>query len=202
MNDESRRRAIVTMHTSEAARAAPEKTFICIGVARGGTSAVGGAMQRLGVFMGTDLPENYEDPDFVAKPLPHMKATIAQRNRDHQVWGFKAPSAANYLEHLLPGLRNPHLVVVYRDLVATMKAHVRWHNRSQMFAAHEIMMQQQKNWFLVERWKVPTALVSYEKTVLAPDLFARALAEFLDVPQPETAALQDLAAFLSPGRYK
>ena len=110
--------------------------------------------------------------------------------------------AANYLENLLPVLRNPHLIVVYRDLVATSKAHVRWHNRSQVFATQEILMQQQKNWFLVERWRVPTALVSYEKTILAPNVFIHNLADFMSVPRPEGDAQESLAEFLSPGSYK
>lgn len=200
--DENRSGGIETMYASEEARLLTEKTFICIGVARGGTSAVGGVMQRLGIFMGEDVPNNYEDPDFVHKPMPHMKETVARRNESHAVWGFKAPNAANYLEVLLPTIRNPHLIVVYRDLVATMKAHVRWHNRSQMFAIHEIMLQQQKNWFLVERWKLPTALVSYEKAILAPNVFIHNMADFIAVPRPEGEDLEKIADFLGPGSYK
>ncbi len=190
------------MNETDDARNQDEKTFICIGVARGGTSAVGGVMQRLGIFMGEDLPNNYEDPDFINRSLPHMKAVTARRNETWPIWGFKAPHAANFLEHLLPEIRNPHLIVVYRDLVATMKAHVRWHNRSQMFAIHEIMLQQQKNWFLVERWKLPTALVSYEKAILAPNVFIHNMADFIAVPRPEGEDLKKIADFLGPGSYK
>ena len=159
-------------------------------------------MQRLGVFMGHDLPNNYEDPDFVRQPAGHMLKTIAKRNEEHACWGWKFPNAANYLDGLLPTLRNPHLVVVFRDLVATMKAHMRWHDRAEMLAAHDVILQQQRNWFLVERWRLPTAMVSYEKAILTPDLFAESLADFMDMPRPEGDAMKDITQFLTPGSYK
>jgi len=63
-------------------------------------------------------------------------------------------------------------------------------------------MQQQKNWFLVERWRVPTLLISYEKAILEPALFVREMAGYLGRPVPEGDQLDRLVAFLSPGSYK
>jgi len=202
MAKDNSKSALVQMYASDEARDNAEKTFICLGVARGGTSAVGGVMQRLGVQMGENLTNNYEDLDFINKNQAHMRAAVEKRNEAHSVWGWKAPNAANYLEMLLPSVRNPHLIVVFRDTVATMKAHVRWHNRSQQLAVHEIMLQQQKNWFLLERWQIPTALVSYEKAILAPEVFVPQMADFLSVPQPDAEGLQGITEFLSPGSYK
>jgi len=202
MSEENRKSALVPMYLDPEAQGKERKTFICIGVPRGGTSAVAGLMQRLGIFMGEDLPNNYEDPEFIHKPPAHMKSVIEKRNQDHALWGWKFPAAANYLENILPHVENPHLVVVFRDLVATMKAHMRWHNRNQLFAAHEIILQQQKNWFLVERWKVPTAMVSYEKAILAPNLFTHDMATFLGQPLPGEEQQQEITEFLTPGRYK
>ncbi len=202
MSQENRKSALVQMYPNPEAQEKERKTFICIGVPRGGTSAVGGLMQRLGIFMGDDLPNNYEDPEFIQKTPAYMKEVIKKRTEDHALWGWKFPAAANYLELLLPHIENPHLVIVFRDLVATMKAHVRWHNRTQLFAAHEIILQQQKNWFLVERWQVPTALVSYEKAVLAPNLFTHEMANFLGMPHPDEEHQKEIAEFLTPGRYK
>ncbi|MEO1787444.1 MAG: NUDIX domain-containing protein [Pseudomonadota bacterium] len=66
-----------------------------------------------------------------------------------------------------------------------------------MLAAHEIMLQQQRNWFLVERWKVPTAFVSYEKLILHPGLFIEEMAAFLSMPMPEAALVRELKEELS-----
>lgn len=159
-------------------------------------------MQRLGIFMGDNLKNNYEDSEFIRKQPEYMKAVIAKRNQEHALWGWKFPSAANYLEHLLPSVENPHLVVVFRDLVATMKGHVRWHNHSQGFAMQEILIHQQRNLSLVERWRIPTALVSYEKAILAPTLFTHNLADFLRVQRPDEDDQLEINEFLSPGSYK
>lgn len=201
MAQENRKSAIVRMHESD--EGLPERrTYVCFGVARGGTSAVAGIMQRLGLFIGEDLPNNYEDPAFVGKGPPLMRKTIAARNEAYPVWGWKFPSASNYLEALSPDLVNPHLVVVCRDMAATMKAHMRWHKRGLQLAAHDILLQQQRNWFLVERWQVPTLLVSYEKAVLAPEIFVREMADFLGQPRPEGDDMAQMTAFLEPGSYK
>ncbi len=202
MAKDDRKNAIVRMYPSEGAL--PERrTYVCLGVARGGTSAVAGVMQRLGLFIGDDLPNNYEDPHFTGgKTAVKMKETIASRNEDHAIWGWKFPGASNYLEQLMPSLVNPHLIIVHRDMVATMKAHMRWHKRSQHLAVHEILMQHQRNWFLAERWRVPTALVSYEKAILTPDVFVNELADFLGYPGPGKSRMPEFVDFLVPGSYK
>jgi len=203
MSSTERESAIVPVFAHDGGILHPRRTYVCFGVARGGTSAVAGTMQRLGIFMGDELPNNYEDPRFGPGQAPaRMRAAIAERNEAHDIWGWKFPAASNYLEGLSNDLRNPYLVVVFRDMAATMKAHMRWHNREITLAAHEILMQQQKNWFLVERWRVPTLLISYEKAILEPALFVREMAGYLGRPVPEGDQLDRLVAFLSPGSYK
>jgi len=203
MTQDERRSAILPLFGAENGLPHPRRTYICLGVPRGGTSAVAGTMQRLGIFMGHDLPNNYEDPDFIAGRGPaQMKDTIRNRNTDHAIWGWKFPNAANYLEGLHGTLRNPCLILVWRDLAATVKGHLRWHNRATSFAAHDILIQQQKNWFLIERWRVPTLLISYEKAMLAPAQFVRDFARHLHLPDPSEEELKNLCAFLSPGTYK
>lgn len=203
MEKSERESAIVPIFQNQNNQLHPNRTYVCFGVARGGTSAVAGTLKRLGLFMGRDLPNNYEDPCFgPGVTLQQMRATISDRNAEQKVWGWKFPAAANYLENLHDNLRNPYLIVVFRDVAATMKGHVRWHNRNVMHAAHEVLLQQQKNWNLLERWRVPTLLVSYEKAVLAPRLFACELADMTGMPQPDETRLGEIQAFLSPGSYK
>ena len=203
MSQSERQSAIIPMFQAEGGKLHPNRTYICFGVARGGTSAVAGTLQRLGVFMGDDLPNNYEDRRFgPGQSAAQMRATITDRNTAHRVWGWKFPAAANYLEALHNSLRNPYLIVVFRDAAATMKAHVRWHNRDIQHAAHEVLMQQQKNWYLLERWRVPTLLISYEKALLAPRLFATELAQLTGQPTPKDQALAEIENFLAPGSYK
>ena len=195
--------AFVLLNENAKARSTPEKTFICLGIVRGGTSAVAGTMQRLGVFIGDDLANNYEDPAFLNRTnIDDMRQTAVKRNAAHPVWGWKNPNGAEPLERLLPHIRNPHLIVVTRDLVATMRAQTRWHKRGDIYSAHEIMLQQQRNWFLVERWKLPTAMISYEKMILDPARFVSEFANFLNRPKTKPKLMQEIVHFLAPGSYK
>lgn len=202
MSVEERQSAVVRLNAPTKLRRPARRTFICMGVVRGGTSAVGGLMQRFGIFMGENLTNNYEDRSFLGKPMPEMKKTVAERNAAHDIWGWKNPHASNYLDVLLPDLRAPHLIVVYRDLVATMRAHSRWHNRTDAHAAHEILLMYHRNWFLIERVKLPTLMVSYEKLILQPELFTSELADFIGVPSPQGDDMRAAAEFLAPGSYK
>lgn len=202
MTTDDRQSAVVQLNVGLKYRHKGRATFICGGAVRGGTSAVAGLMQRLGVFMGEDLGNNYEDPAFLGKPIVEMREVIQRRNAVHNVWGWKNPHVANYLDHLMPDLKNPRLVIVYRDMVATMRAHMRWHNRTSAQSAHELLLTFQRNWYLVDRLKLPTLLVSYEKLLLAPELFVEELADFIGVARPRGAALTELAEFLAPGSYK
>ena len=118
-------------------------------------------------------------------------------------WKVFLPRRTN-LEGLSNDLRNPYLVVVFRDMAATMKAHMRWHKREITLAAHEILMQQQKNWFLVETLAgADPADLLRESDPRAGALRAGNGRIFSVEPLvPEGDQLDRLVAFLSPGSYK
>jgi hypothetical protein len=196
-----RRNALVLMFCEENQALPEQRTYICFGAARGGTSAIAGSMQRIGLWMGDALTNNYEDPDFVGRPIAHMMRALELRNQTKPVWGWKCPDAVYYLDALLPQVRNPHLVLVCRDIAATMKGHMRWHNRSDIKALHEIMIQHQRNLLLAQRWSLPTALVSYEKAITYPRVFAHNLAAFIGT-KISTETADDIAEFTQPGKYK
>jgi len=190
------------------------RTYVCFGVTRGGTSAVAGAMRRLGVFMGDNLLNNHEDPEMKidghldvvggAYNLHRLKM-IEKRNETHKVWGWKDPDAITYLYELTPYLINPHYVIVGRDPVATAKAHMRWYLRDPRFAIGDIVLQHQRNVMFSLSCDAPVLFVSYEKALLYPQSFIEELAAFLGVPPPQDE--QSLVAFLAhvpgpDGSYK
>jgi hypothetical protein len=176
------------------------KTVIVFGVARGGTSMVAGAVRGLGFYMGHALENNNEDLDFSYKSLDYMRQVIVRRDVQYRKWGWKFPAAANYLDELLPNVRNPHLCIVTRDLAATSAGHVRWHKREASFAISDILLQTQKNFLLAVRWRVPALLVSYEKATQRPGRFINELSQFLG--EPVEVDREKLIAYLGPGKYK
>lgn len=108
--------------------------------------------------------------------------------------------AADYLERLLPLLRNPILVIVARDFVATAASLVRWDDREPSGAMVEAAMQMQKNLVLALRLRVPTLFVSYEKASLDTDSFLTELEAFLS--RPLVVDRDRLQAFMLRGSYK
>ena len=104
----------------------PQRTYVTFGVERGGTSLVAGVLRALGLYLG-DIPEgNNEDKSFHNKPLGQMKSTIARRNQEYDVWGWKYPTASTYLPVLCKSIRNAFFIVVYRDVVATALSRAQW----------------------------------------------------------------------------
>ena len=176
------------------------KTVAVFGVARGGTSMVAGAVRGFGFFMGTSLPVNNEDPDFCYKPNDHMKRVIAARNEAHKNWGWKFPLASNYLDALLPAVRNPHLIIVFRDPIAVSARHNAWHGRDPKFALTDITMQTQKNIMLALCWRKPTLLVSYEKAANNPGRLLDELSSFLG--EEISVKREMLMDYIAPGSYK
>ena len=198
-----------------------ERTIICGGIPRGGTSMVAGAIHGLGVPMvDKDLPVNVEDPvfnpDYEIKKnktfdkthfLSQVKDRIQQRNEEYPIWGWKYPRVSRYLDDVISDIRNPCLVVVFRDPVPTAIRFAKRKNQEQASRDKEIenvirsrAIMMDENFKMISRLRIPTLMVSYEKAIGASEIFLKELANFIDMPLPED--LSELTAFVQPGNYK
>ncbi|QXT41111.1 hypothetical protein [Gymnodinialimonas ceratoperidinii] len=183
------------------------RTVVCFGTARGGTSMVAGAILGLGVPMGPDLGRNLEDPAFnfdaqgmaMEGFLQHARDTVEARNQAHEIWGWKFPNAARYLEQLAPHLRAPHLVCVFRDPVPAALRRAKTPEEAPDFIAGRLRAQM-RNTELIEKLKLPCLMVSYEKASAQPAEFVQELAQFLRLPIP--AHVDEIVAFMARGSYK
>lgn len=161
------------------------KTVLVLGAYRGGTSFVSGLLREIGVYMGKcvqaeQIPgatyENHEDREIWAaldelrirrdeKSIDEqwevIRGLIAARDAEHSTWGFKAPASVFYIDKLLTLVRNPHLVVVLRDPLASLqsdpahgKSSLNWSKvRHHMATVMDV----------VEKPRAPTTVVSYER---------------------------------------
>ncbi|MGB0660460.1 MAG: hypothetical protein ACPGNV_09795 [Mangrovicoccus sp.] len=140
------------------------RTYIVFGDMRGGTTMVAGVMRGLGVFMGEQLNEdNQESGQFNGRSLDEMRAAIDANNAQHQVWAWKFPHAADYLDQVWDRLRNPHLICVFRDAVANGRGLNRWHPVGKIQAVQQSLLRQQQNLNMISLRLCPSILVSYEK---------------------------------------
>lgn len=164
-----------------------ERSYVVFGAPRGGTTMVAGMCQILGIPMGENLPDNCEDPDFnwltlkeeVADRIQHMQACVRKRDTQHPVWGWKYPAASQYLEQILPHLRNPHLVCIFRDPLSVARRPVLKRGREPLQALKTAANFYYRNIEVIKAAQVPTLLLSYERALVHPTEFTRELAEFL-----------------------
>lgn len=182
---------------------------------------VAGAIHALGVPMGDkDLPQNIEDPPFnpdYIRPLENedkrehflstVREKITQRNADHDTWGWKYPRVNRYLADIITDLRNPRLVVVYRDPVPASLRLARRRSddpekrQKDLFSTITLRLQiMQQNTAMVEQLAIPTLMVSYERAIARKLAFIDELADFIGKSVPRN--IQPLLDFMEPGTYK
>ncbi len=169
-------------------------TVAIMGVPRGGTTMVAGVAQLLGLAIGEDLGHNLEDADFDRKPVPHMIAAAAARDSQRQVWGWKFPSAAKYMGRLQPHLRNPRVVMVWRDpltaasrkisAVSRLASRPALHTEAVLDGLAFMVERQADNLAYLREAGCPVYLVSYEKALRRPEAFIRQLADFIGIAAP------------------
>lgn len=183
-----------------------QRTYVCMGLERGGTSAVAGVMRALGLPIGENMAGNNEDPDFQAKTLPALRAAIDARNERYDVWGWKFPTAVQQLPALLENLRNPYFVVVFRDVVATALSRNKWDGpnlrRRLEVAVHEANAWTNMNLGFILAARRPALLISHEKLLGDHEALVDELADLLGVERPAGEFRQRLLAYLAPGQYK
>lgn len=183
-----------------------QRTYVTFGLERGGTSPIAGIQRALGLYLGPIQGGNNEDDAFHAKPLRRMKKTVTERNQAHDVWGFKYPSAGNYLPNLVRSLRNPYFVVVFRDPVATALSRARWDGeqlrRPPRMALHEASSLGNANLGFALATQRPTLLVSTERVENNTSELIDEIADFLGVPHPDDAYRERILSYLAPGSYK
>ncbi len=190
-----------------------QKTFVVVGSGRGGTSVVSGLVHILGVRM-FDHPElNSEDSEIVQAYQGNMKRghaaaarevsrVIASRNASHDVWGWKDPSADLYLECVLPNLRDPHFIFVFRNPLDVALSHVETNTVSIEIGLDSALNRYMRYWGLLQKFGCPTLMVSYERVLADKSGFISELSSFLKV-SPSKSQVNSATAFIKPdGGYQ
>lgn len=96
-------------------------TAVVLGLPFSGTSMVAAVVDALGVpFVKSDeFWFAYEASEFNNRPLEQVRESIDQWNKRHPVWGFKDPHAKRHdAAEFHASLRNPHYVIVTKDLAS------------------------------------------------------------------------------------
>ena len=170
------------------ASAETPRTFIVSGLGRSGTSMVATILAGLSVLSRDHSYDvTLEDREFLhlltTRDTQGLAAAIRARNRASLVWAFKVPSIHGYLEPKeLHRFRNPHLLIVVRDLVSAAFRHAVSEYMDPAQSFFEAVRGQHDLTRFLEAATCPTLLVSYEKGVRHPDKLILALARFCAIP--------------------
>ncbi|SEL40952.1 hypothetical protein SAMN05443999_105128 [Roseovarius azorensis] len=206
----SRKRSFILSEGKRPGTDDPQRTYVIFGMPRGGTTMVAGVAALLGLDIGQDLPRNLEDPAFnldvqhgtYETKLASIRRTIAWRNTEQLVWGWKFPNAARYLPKLADDIANPHLIIVFRDFPAES---YRMHDHKggsieDLLGTYIRRLRQIKE--VIALYKCPKMFLSYEKCIAEPDHFIDELRAFLGTTPPGPEAHAQIKAFMNPGSYK
>ena len=180
-----------------------KKTYIVLGVKRGGTSMLAGTLRILGVYMG-NMNKNvggHEDVDISDQNLEDMIQTVIRRNMEHEVWGFKNPAAIDYIYYLLPFLIKPTFLVIFRDPCATAMSESIKHNNNFTQSFWEAMDNIRKLHYFamypdayVNKHGGQVFSISYEKMLMSTETSVRELCELTGLEYKE-----EVLDFIKPG---
>lgn len=178
-----------------------DKTFVVVGVARGGTSIVAGALHHLGMFMGTAQAPVYEDLRlslaYEKQSKEKFEAVVANYNDKHSVWAWKRPSTLNDLPKLAKKLRNPHFIFVFRDFLSVANRNVISMKQGVRGGLSTALKDYTKIIKFIEKSEYPAFFVSSEKAVKHKEDFVEALCEFCQL-RPTEEQRNNALNFISP----
>ena len=180
------------------------RTVIVIGCGRGGTTAVSGVVDALGVRMvEASQPAtriNMEDGEFVGAMLEHQPEpdaprypglyrrigkVIARRNAAYIDWGWKDPSVDLYLEGVIHQVRNPLVLFVVRNIFDIGMSHIAAGGGSFETAFDQSLQRYQRDWQLAAKLGMPTLFIGYERALDDREAFVAQVVDFLRLTPTE-----------------
>lgn len=158
-------------------------TIAVTGLGRSGTTMLSRTLMALEMEMGSHLtPQSAEDKKIQlllkSQDLQGFGDLCRARDAEHPIWAFKCPALRTVLDASMPQMRNPRVVLVFRDILAVSQRNAISVDANLL----ESMEQAARGYVkLIQQFRnipAPVLLVSYEKALQYPQALVQALAEF------------------------
>ncbi len=193
------------------------RTYVVLGVPRGGTSMVAGCLRLLGLPIGDRIESaNNEDLDFtetarqleplyddagkpIAAKFDELRAIASRKATERDVWGWKDPNGHVYIVELLSVLPNPHLIIVFRDLQAAAQTTFARTGQGHLKTIEDTLTQIGFLTTMVRNTDCPVAFVSYERGLRLRESLIRGLADFSGMPIDEKM-IDEIITYIRPDR--
>ncbi|MFQ5575925.1 MAG: hypothetical protein ACE5G8_02935 [Anaerolineae bacterium] len=179
------------------------RTIIVLGVARGGTSLVAGALHHLGLYMGkTAVPPVFEDMTFddalAARKPAALQKILSEYNAQHKIWGLKRPDATlKQIDKVHRHFRNPIYVAIFRDVLSIAKRDEISMHIDPMPRLIKALDHYQKLLLFLRKKNPPCLMVSYSKALEHKEFFLEQLIDFCGL-QPGREQLAAASQFIKP----
>lgn len=176
--------------TGQAPADGERKPIVVIGAARGGTSMVAGALAKLGVFMGNQaVPPVYEDVRlaecFEQRDFEAARAIADEYSGQHPRWGWKRPSAIDYLADVDRVLDHPEYIFIYKDVFSIAQRNAISMLSDFLPSMDRAIAQYAKSAAFLREYQPWAMLVSYDKTASNADEFVDMLIRFAGLSPSE-----------------
>lgn len=186
-------------------------TVPIVGIPRGGTTLVAAVVDALGIFLGPieELTEyHFEDQTMHSPDLKTQYECVRKRNAQYRTWGWKDPTGIASVQNIVFALRNPHVIVVFRDTLATLQGEMRFDKAYEVDPPRTFeqlidyaLRWRDANLQFILRTQFPTLLVSYERALVNPQLFLIELERFLELKPTAEQKIEALARISATGGY-
>lgn len=185
-----------------------EKTVVVFGCGRGGTSALSGCLRNLGVAMAEErvhpLKHEWSPVEYVNNNVDRRstKLNIDFMDARYPVWGWKAPKDLFALSQYVTQLRNPHIIIVFRNVLDVCRSSELREGVPAIITLLDACSVYSALADIAASTEFPLAMVSYESLVKHADAVAKNLNEWLAL-NASPQALLNAASFVSgEGGYR
>ncbi|MCL2914166.1 sulfotransferase [Shewanella corallii] len=181
----------------------PNRSAIIVtGVNRGGTSAISVALNALQIPSGDrSCSPTYEDPDlatlFSRKDWDGLLKKIAAYSNKHPIFAWKWPNACRHLDTIDQLFTRKKYIFVFRDIYA-----ISIRQQKALGTVIDASMQESLSKYsamlkFIQGCKSPYLLISYEKLLKNPEMFAQDLLQFLEL-EPTDERVNSVVSVISP----
>jgi hypothetical protein len=181
-----------------------QKTVIVFGLGRGGTSAVAGVLRELGVVLPNAHPLKHEWSPVCCQAdgcvdLASTLSNLRKFDNVHDVWGWKSPKDVFILSQIESYIRNPVLVIVFRNLLESCLSGAKHDEFHWEMCAEEHAAVQTQLARLTMYSPHPIAALSYETLIQDPSSVIAELSDWLGLGLTEETWLPPGPSFPPPG---
>lgn len=182
------------------------RTILVFGLGRGGTSAVAGVLRELGVTMFDAHPLKHESTPIIRSDTGQVDIDLTIREikcRDRQspIWGWKSPGDIFVFDQFKAHLRNPILIIVFRNILTASVSAARWEGCPWRYYLEENNSVMNELTRVATHTSTPILALAYEDLVADAARIVKAINQEAGIFAPDDAVARGIT-FVQSDAYR